>query len=102
VLPHAAVQVVLDSATLGVGGQCEPPTGRLQLRHLETQPVERSLQRLDVPSLQGDRPLFLVTRLAKLSVIARAASRDPAPRTSGGQPPTYSPAPTVVPGVGAS
>ena len=55
-LLHALVQVALDPAAVGIGGQDEPLPGRAQLRDLEAQPVERLPQRLDVPSLQGDRP----------------------------------------------
>ena len=56
VLLHAVVEVALDAAAVGIGGQDEPLPGRAQLLDLEAQPVERFLQRLDVPSLQGDRP----------------------------------------------
>jgi hypothetical protein len=56
VLLHALVQVTLDSAAVGIGGQDEPLPGSAQLRDLEAQPVERFPQRLDVPSLQDDRP----------------------------------------------
>ena len=51
-LLHAVVQVALDLAALGVGGQDEPLPRRAQLRDLEAQPVERFPQRVDVPSLQ--------------------------------------------------
>ena len=53
VLLRTVVEVVLDSATVGIGGQDEPLSGRPQLFHLEAQPVERLLQRLDVRRLPG-------------------------------------------------
>ena len=52
-LLHAVVQVALDAAAVGIGGQDEPLPGCAQLFDLDAQPVERLLQRLDVPSLQA-------------------------------------------------
>jgi hypothetical protein len=68
------VELALDAAPVGIGGEDEPLAGRPQLFDLETRP---SLQRTTSSArLEG-----------KLSVIALAASSDRAPRRSGGQPP---------------
>ena len=48
-LLHAVVELPLDPAAVGIGGQDEPLPRRAQLLDLEAQPVERLLQRLDVP-----------------------------------------------------
>jgi hypothetical protein len=56
VLLYALVEITFDGAALGVGGLDEPLAGRLQLGELEAKPVERLPQRLNVRSLQGDRP----------------------------------------------
>ena len=68
------VELALDQAPVGIGGEDEPLAGRLQLFDLEMRP---SLQQT-TSSARGE---------GKLSVIASAASSDRAPRRSGGQPP---------------
>jgi len=68
------VELALDAAPVGIGGEDEPLAGRPQLFDLETR-----------PSLQRTTSSARVER--KLSVIALAASSDRAPRRSGGQPP---------------
>jgi len=79
VLLRTVVEVVLDSAPVGIGGQDEPLSGRPQLFDLEAQPVERLLQRFDVGLFQGDRsPARGLPR--KLSVIAPAPSRGSTPQ----------------------
>ena len=51
-LLHAVVQLTLDPAAVGVGGQDEPLPRCMQVRNLEAEPVERFPQRLGVLSLQ--------------------------------------------------
>ena len=51
VLLHARAGDVRQAA-VGIGGLDEPPPGRVQLRDLEAEPVERFPQRLNVRSLQ--------------------------------------------------
>jgi hypothetical protein len=78
------VELALDPAPVGIGGEDEPLAGRSQLFDLEMRP---SLQQTTSSArLEG-----------KLSVIASAVSSDRAPGRSGGQPPTHSPAGAVVP-----
>jgi hypothetical protein len=71
-LLYALVEITFDGATLGVAGLDEPLAGRLQLGNLEAKPVERLPQRLNVRSVQCDRPP--ARRLPKLSVIEGASS----------------------------
>jgi hypothetical protein len=55
-LVHDLVEVALDRAAIGVGSDDKSLARRTQLRVLEAQPTDLFPQRLDVPSLQGDRP----------------------------------------------
>ena len=77
VLLRAVVEVALDPAAVGIGGQDEPLPGRAQLLDLEAQPVERLPAALDVPNLQVID--LLLEDYRKLSVIEPAPSRGPAP-----------------------
>jgi hypothetical protein len=77
VLLHARVQVPLDHAAVGIGGQDEPSPGGAELRDLEAQPVERFAQLLDVPSIQGGS-----TSCRGLAEVVRhrtTAVKEPAP-----------------------
>ena len=99
-LLRAVVEVPLERATVRIRGQDEPLPRCAELLDLEAQSIERFLRRLDVRKLQGDRPPF--EDCQELSVIDGAASRGPAPRTTGCLPPGKSPAATVVPTTAAS
>jgi hypothetical protein len=88
------VQVVLDPAPIGIGGEDEPLAGGAQIGYLEPQSVERRLQRFVEPSLQGDRPPPMC--LPKLSVKEPPASSGLAPHATGCQPPTHPPVGSVV------
>jgi hypothetical protein len=68
------VELALDPAPVGIGGEDEPLAGRPQFFDLEMR-----------PSLQ--QTTSSARREGKLSVIASAASSDRAPGRSGGQPP---------------
>jgi hypothetical protein len=49
VLLRAVVELTLDPAAIGVGGQHEPRPRRAQLLRLLAKPLDRLLQRLDAP-----------------------------------------------------
>jgi len=66
------VQLALDSAPIGIGGEHEPLPRRSQLLDLGAQAVAQLLQRLDPWILQRDR---LLLDYAELSVIVEPPSR---------------------------
>ena len=68
VLLHAVVQVTLDRATVGIGGQNEPRPRRAQLGDLGAQPLELVARCFSLLGLQGYRPPG--SGLSRLSVAA--------------------------------
>jgi hypothetical protein len=56
VLLYALVQLALDPAAVGIGGQDQPFAGRAQLRGFDAKPFERLAQRFVFSSLQRCRP----------------------------------------------
>jgi hypothetical protein len=84
-LLHARVQVALDPAPVGIGGQDQPFSRRAQLLDLQAEPIERFPQCFNLSSVQGERPpagasgkLFVIAPWVKWSSIpcnGMAASR---------------------------
>ena len=91
----------LDPAAVVVGGQDEPLPGRVQLRDLEAQTVERFPQLLDC----GGHPGRSTSRSWLLEVVrhrARGVNRSSTPCDRGGTLPSHLPGATVVPATAGS